>query len=83
MMGSIELKGSAVCAADDSDLRSGCVGAGPSRLEACADPQQKCPYFLAKGMYLRFIDQLQHGLRIHERNRYGSIGFFAHDYVAR
>ena len=54
-----------------------------SRLEARADPLQKCPYFLAKGMHFRFVDQLQHGLGIHERNRYGSIGFFAHDHVAR
>src|SRR5450755_1558253 len=29
-----------------------------SRLEARADPLQKCPYFLAKGMHLRFVDQL-------------------------
>ena len=54
-----------------------------SRVEACADPLQKCPYFLAKGMHFRFVDQLQHGLGIHEYNRYGSIVFFAHDHVAR
>src|SRR3970282_1522104 len=54
-----------------------------SRLEAPANPVQKGPYFLAKGVRFRFVDQLQHGLGIHERNRYGSIGFFAHDHVAR
>ena len=54
-----------------------------SRREARADSLQKCAYFLAKGMHFRFVDQLQHGLGIHERNRYGSIGFFAHNHVAR
>ena len=54
-----------------------------SRLEARADALQKCPHFLGKNMHFRFVDQLQHGLGIHERNRYGSIGFFAHDHVAR
>ena len=54
-----------------------------SRREVRADPLQKCPYFLSKDMHFRFVDQLQHGLGIHEGNRYGSIGFFAHDHVAR
>lgn len=54
-----------------------------SRREVRADSLQKCPYFLSKGMHFRFVDQLQHGLDIHECNRYGSIGFFTHDHVAR
>jgi len=54
-----------------------------SRREVRADSLQKCPYFLSKGMHFRFVDQLQHGLDIHEGNRYGSIGFFTHDHVAR
>ena len=54
-----------------------------SRPQARANPLQKRPHFLAKGMHFRFVDQLQHGLGIHEYNRYGSIGFFAHDHVAR
>ena len=38
-----------------------------SRLEARADPLQQGPYFPAEGMHFRFVDQLQHGLGIHER----------------
>jgi hypothetical protein len=34
-------------------------------------------------MHLRIVDQLQDGLGIHERHRYGSIRLFAHDHVAR
>jgi len=33
-----------------------------SRLEACADPLQKRPYFLAKGMNFGFVDQPQGGI---------------------
>jgi hypothetical protein len=54
-----------------------------SRLETRADPLQKFPDLLAKGMHFRVVDQLQHGLGIHERNRYVPIDFFAHDHVAR
>ena len=54
-----------------------------SRLEARADPLQKNPDLFAKCVHLRLVDQLQHRLGIHERNRYGPIGFFAHDNVAR
>ena len=54
-----------------------------AHLEARTDPLQKHFYFLAKNMHFRFFDQLQYSLGIHERNRYGSLGFFAHDHVAR
>ena len=34
-------------------------------------------------MHFWFVYQLQHGLRVHERNRYGSIGFLAHELAHR
>ena len=54
-----------------------------SRLEALADPLQKCLYFLAKSMYFRLVDQLQYNLGIHEHDRDSSVGFFTHHHVAR
>ncbi len=54
-----------------------------SRLKARADPLQKYPYFLTQGMYLRFVDQLQHDFGIHKNNCYGAIHFFAHHHIAR
>ena len=46
-----------------------------SRREICADALQHYLYFLAEDMHLWFIDQLQHDIGIHERNRNGAIGF--------
>ena len=54
-----------------------------SRLDARADPLQQDPNLLAQRAHLRLADQLQHGLRIHERNRHRSIDLFTHDHVAR
>jgi hypothetical protein len=44
---------------------------------------QSCAYVLANGGQACVVDQLQHHLGIHERNRYGSIGLFTHHHVAR
>ena len=54
-----------------------------SRGEASADALQHYLYFLAEGMHLWFIDQLQHNIGIHERNGNSSIYFLSHDHVAR
>ena len=54
-----------------------------SRRETCANALQHYLYFLAEGLHCRFIDQPQHDIGIHEYNRDGSIGLFAHDHVAR